>query len=196
MPRRSNRVPTAPPRRRLLGQPVADFGALFGGRLAGKFVGLDDQLGLRHFGAVGPDLVDRVALDRDQLGAAGGERFLGLLHPIAGVQPGIVADPRAFRRMFLEPVGGAGLRHRLIAPLTSADLAANLQRVASVGENRGFLRQHHRRPGRALEAGQPGQALGVAADIFAHMLVGQRDDETVETVGLELLAKGGLRRSA
>ena len=87
----------------LLGEPVADLGALLGRRLAGILVGLDDEMRLRRLGPVLPDLVDRVAVDRDQLGAAAGERFLRLLHPVAGVQPGIVADPRAFGRMLLEP---------------------------------------------------------------------------------------------
>ena len=35
------------------------------------------------------------------------------------------------------------------------------------------------------------QPLGIGADIFAHMLVGQRHDEAVEAIGLELLAKRG-----
>ena len=45
--------------------------------------------------------------------------------------------------------------------------------------------------GRAAEAGQPAEALRVAADIFAHVLVGERDDETVEIRAGELRAEGG-----
>ena len=101
----------------MLGQPVADLGALLGRRLAGILVGLDDEVRLRRLGPVVPDLVDRVAVDRHQLGAAAGERFLRLLHPVAGVQPRIVADPRALGRMLLEPFGRARLGHRLVAPL-------------------------------------------------------------------------------
>ena len=123
----------------LLHQPVADLGALLGRRLAGILVGLDDQMRFRGLGPVLPDFVDRVLLDRDQLGAAAGERFLRFLHPVAGVEPRIVADPRAFRRMLLEPFGRAGLGHRLVAPLGRADLLADLQRVAAVDEDRGFL---------------------------------------------------------
>ena len=106
----------------VLGQPVGDLGALLGRRLAGILIGLDDQMGFRRLGPVGPHLVDRVARDRDQLGAAAGERFLGLGHPVAGVKPRIVADARAFGRMVLEPVGDAGLGHRLIAPFVGGDL--------------------------------------------------------------------------
>ena len=104
---------------------------------------------------------------------------------------GIVADARALGRMLLEPFGGARLGHRLVAPLVGADLLADLERVAAVDEDRRFLGKHHRGAGRALEPGQPGEPLGVAADIFAHMLVGQRHDEAVELLGLQLLAKGG-----
>ena len=174
----------------VLDEPVADLRALLGGRLAGIFVGLDDEVRLRGFGTVAPDFVDGVALDRHQLGAAAGERFLRLLHPVARVQPGIVADPSALGRMLLEPLRGARLRHRLVAPFGRADLASDLERVAPVDEDRRLLGKHDGRAGRALEACQPGEALGVASDIFAHMLVGERDDEPVELLGLQLLAKG------
>jgi hypothetical protein len=93
--------------------------------------------------------------------------------------------------MLLEPISDAGFRHGLVAPVLAVDLASDLQRVAAVDEDRRFLGEHHGRAGRSFEAGQPGEPLGVAADIFAHMLVGERDDESVEAVGLELLAKHG-----
>ena len=100
----------------VLGQPVADLGPLFGRGLASILIRLDDQVRLRGFGPVLPDLVDRIARDRHQLGAAAGQPFLRLLHPVAGVQPGVVADARALGRMLLEPLRGARLRHRLVAP--------------------------------------------------------------------------------
>ena len=173
----------------LFGEPVANLRPLFRRRLACVLVGLDDQVRFRSLRAILPDLVDRVAGDRHQLGAAARKRFLRFRHPVARVQPRIVADARAFRRVFLEPLRGARLRYRLVAPLGRTDLLSDLERVASVDENRGFLGKYDGRSGRSLEAGQPGQPLGVAADIFAHMLVGQRYDEAVELVGLELLAK-------
>ena len=74
--------------------------------------------------------------------------------------------------------------------MVAVDLLADLQSVAAVDEDRRLFGQHDRRSGRALKAGQPRQPLRIAADIFAHMLVGQRNDEAVEPVGLELLAKG------
>ncbi len=174
----------------LLLQPVRHLLPLGGGALAGIDVGVDDQPRPRGLGPVGPDRVDRVAAHRDQLRALVGERLARLLHPVLGVQPGIVADPPAVGRVRLEPVGDAGLGHRLVAPVGAVDLVADLQRVAPVDEDRRFLRKHHRRARRALEAGQPGEPLRIAADIFAHMLVGQRHDEAVEAVRLQLLAQG------
>ena len=144
----------------------------------------------RSLGPILPDLVDRIALDRDQLGIAGRERFLCLSHPVAGVKPRIIADPRALGRMLLEPLRRTGFGHRLVAPLGRRDLLAHLQGVASIDENRRFLGQHDRRTRRALEPCQPRKALRIAADIFTHMFVGEGDDEPVEFRGLELLAKG------
>ncbi len=174
----------------MLDQPVADLGALLRRGLARIFVRLDDEVRFRRLGTVGPDLVDRIAFDRHQLGAAAGKRFLRLLHPVARVQPRVIADARAFGRMFLEPLRRARLGHRLIAPLGRADLLADLEGVAAVDEDRGLLWEDDGRAGGTLEAGQPGEALRVASDIFAHMLVGERDDEAVELLGLQLFAKG------
>ncbi len=112
------------------------------------------------------------------------------LHPVAAVQPRVVADAAALRCMLLQPIGGGGFRHRLVGPVLAVDLAADLQGVATVDEDRRLLRKDDGRAGRAFETGQPGQPLGVTPDIFAHMFVGERDDEAVELVGLELLAKG------
>jgi hypothetical protein len=163
----------------MLGEPVADFGALLRSGLTGILVGLDDEMRLRRLGTILPDLVDRIAVDRNQLGPARGERFLRLLHPVAGVQPGIVADARTLRRMLFEPLRRAGLGDRLIAPFGRRNLLAHLQGVAAVDEDRGFFGKHDSRASRAFEPCQPGEPLRVAPDIFAHMLVGQWHDEAV-----------------
>ena len=99
------------------------------------------------------------------------------------VQPWIVTDARTFWGVVLEPFRRARFRHRLIAPLRGAHLLANLQSVAPVNEDRRFLRKYDRRSRGAFEAGQPGEPLSIASDIFAHMLVGERDDEAVELAG-------------
>src|SRR3712207_8468394 len=53
---------------------------------------------------------------RDKLGAAALEGVLGAFHPVPGVQPRIVANPRTFAGVLLEPVGDAGFRDGLVAP--------------------------------------------------------------------------------
>jgi hypothetical protein len=175
----------------LLDQPVGDVVAFLRRGLARQFFGLDDEPRRRWLGAVGPHLVDRIVPDRDQLGALVLERGGRRLDPVAAVQPRIIADPRAVGGVGGKPRGDARLRHRLEAPLARRDLLPDLDRVAPVGEDRGFLGQHRRRPRRALEAGQPFEPLGIAADIFAHMLVGQRHHEAVEAVAFQLVAEGG-----
>ena len=173
----------------LLLQPVGNLLPLRRRTLARILVRMDDQPRPARFGPVRPDLVDRVLAHGDQFGALVSQRLPRLRHPVLRVQPGIVADPPAVRRVDLQPVGDAGRRHRLIGPEIAVHLVAHLQRVAPVDEDRRFLRQHHRRARRALETGQPGETLGVGADIFAHMLVGQRHDEAVEPVGFQLRAQ-------
>ncbi len=145
-------------------------------------------------GAVCPDGIDRIARHRDQLGLLVRQRLRRCRNPLLAVQPGIVADLRARCGMLAEPFGDAGLRHALIAIEPTIDLIAHLQRIASIDEHRGpriqtGVGQHHRRPRRTAEAGQPGETLGIAADIFAHMLVGDRHDEAVEAARLQFLAQ-------
>ena len=59
-------------------------------RLAGH-----QRRGERGGGPVGPDRVDRIAIDRDQLAAARGQRLGSSIDPGLAVEPGIIADPRA-----------------------------------------------------------------------------------------------------
>ncbi len=172
-----------------LGQPVGDFLALVGGRTAGEKIGLDHQARVRGQRPVGPDRIDGVGVDRDQGGAFLGKRPGRLFDPGLGVEPGIVADPRALGRMLGQPGCDAGLRDRLITPLIGGNLFTHLQGVTAVDEDRGLGGQHGGGAGRTLEAGQPGKALGVGADIFGHMLVGERHDEAVETAAGKLFAQ-------
>ena len=96
----------------------------------------------------------------------------------------------AFGACAREPFGEAVLRHRLVLVEPAVDLVAHLQRVAAVDEHRRLVREHHRGPGRAAEPGQPGQPLGIAADVFAEVLVGDRDHEPVEPLPRQFLAQG------
>ena len=63
------------------------------------------------------------------------------------MEPWIVPDPAALRRMHLQPLGRAGFRHGLVAEQVSVDLRSHLQRVAPVSEEGRSVRQHHRRSG-------------------------------------------------
>jgi hypothetical protein len=146
-------------------------------------VGLDGELCGRGQRSVGPDRVDGVGFDWDQRGTALGERGRGVGDPGSGVQPCVVADPAALGGVLGEPCGRAGLRHRFVSPVRAVDLFADLDRVATVGEDRGAIGEDDGGAGRAAEAGKPAEALGVAADIFAHVLIGEGDDETVEIIG-------------
>jgi hypothetical protein len=86
-----------------LGKPLGDLGALGGGGAAGGGIVLHAQRRIRGRGAIGPDRVDRIGVDRDQLGALLGERLLRFLDPGARVQPGVVADAAAIGGMFAQP---------------------------------------------------------------------------------------------
>src|SRR3546814_10900437 len=61
--------------------------------------------------------------------------------------------------------------------------------IAPVGEDRGLFGHHHRAARRAFKAGEPRQPLRIGADIFAHMLVGERHHEAIERLALQLIAK-------
>ena len=138
---------------------------------------MDDQLSLGRERLVRPDGIDRIGIDRDQLRALVRKRLLRRLHPLAGVEPRIIANPRAIIGMFGQPFGDAGARHADIFPMIAIDLLAHLDGVAAIGEDRGFFRHHHGRARRTLKPGQPGQPLGIGADIFAHMFIGERHDK-------------------
>jgi hypothetical protein len=130
-------------------------------------------------GLIVPHGVERVAFHRHQLGALGGQRLAGGGNPRLGVQPRVIGDARAFAHLLGCPSAGAGGGHIVILIQPPIDLIAHLQRVAAIDEDRRLLPQHHRAARRAAKAGQPFQTLGIGADIFAHMLVADGDDEAV-----------------
>jgi len=145
--------------------------------------------GRRHRSVL-PDSIERIAFDRDQFRTLFGQRLGRGIDPGAGMYPGIITDPSAAGGMVLEPGGHTCLRHRLVLPVLAIDLFSHLQRIAPVDKDRGFLGQDHRRSRRPAKTGQPGETLGIGADIFAHMLIADRHDETVEPIGLQLFAQG------
>ena len=174
-----------------LAQTHGDTFALGGTGLARELVGMHLEPRRRRQRTVGPHCVDRVCRQRDQACALRRERRAGCADPVAGVQPGVEADPVAGVRVRHEPVGGRCCRDRNIIEQAAVDLRADLQGIASVGEHRGLRPEHRRRPGRTAEPRQPRQPLGIAADIFAHMFVGQRHDEAGNAVAGKLVTQSG-----
>ena len=82
--------------------------------------------------------------------------------------------------IFGKPFGRRCRRHIFVIIQLAVDLFADLHGVATVGKHGGLVLEHSRASRAAAEAGQPVEPLGIGADIFAHMLIGNRDDETVE----------------
>ncbi len=173
-------------------QALADAGALGRGVLTGIGQRVGDHRGLGLAGPLGaPGRVQRIVGHRLQFGAGLGGRVPQPVERIGAVQLGIEADHLA--------LGGGGLqpgRHPAlddVAHLEQAlvDLVAHLQGVAAVHEDRGLVPEDHRRPGRAGEAGGPGQAVVGRRQIFVLVLVLVRDDQAVQTLGGHGLADQG-----
>ena len=167
---------------------------LLGLDLAGKLRAVNGDRAERRGRALGPDRVERVAVDRDQLGAglgAGRGQPLGCRR---SVQPGVKTEAVAGREMLRQPVFRRRIDQRLDMPGLAVDLLGGLQRVAAVDENRGLLRQHDRHAGRAGEAGQPGQPLFGRRDIFVLLLIGAGNHESGQLAPRQFLAEGGQPR--
>ncbi len=107
------------------------------------------------------------------------------------MKPRVIADLAAFGRVFAQPLGRAGTGDRLVIEQLAIDLLADLDGIASVGEDCRRVRKHDDSARRSAETGQPVQPLGIAADVFAHVFVRDGDDESVESAPLEFLPQGG-----
>ncbi len=106
------------------------------------------------------------------------------------MQPGVVADARA-GGVVGQPSVGRGVADVGALPEGGVGLAFGLQGVAAVGEQHGAIGQHHRHPGRAGEARDPGQPLGRGGNVFAKMLIGAGDEQPVDAKAGEFAAQGG-----
>ena len=106
------------------------------------------------------------------------------------MQPRIVGDLRARTRFGREPFAEVVTGHVTVFEQLFIDLIAHLHRVAPVDEDCGVIERHGGKTGRPAKPRQPAQSLGIIADIFAHVLVGNRDDEPAEPAALQLLAQG------
>ena len=157
--------------------------------LAGVARAVDGDRRDRRRRPLGPDRIDRVAVDRDQLRAGLGAGRGQPLGGGGGMQPGIEAEAVAGFQVLGDPALRRRLDQQLDRPGLAVDLLGRLQRVAAIHEYRGILRQHHGKPRRAGEAGQPGQPLFGGRDIFVLLLVGARHDKAGQLAPRQLFAQ-------
>ena len=93
-------------------------------------------------------------------------------------------------------MGGQPLGRRLLDQVLGREdrqvhLVADLKRVAAVDEDRRAVGHDDGHAGRAGEAGRPGEAFVVRGDVFAHMGVAARNDDSGEAPAGEFGADGG-----
>jgi hypothetical protein len=157
--------------------------------LAGKLHAMNGNRAERRGRALGPHLVQRVAVDRDQLRAhlgAGGGQALGCRR---SVQPGVKTEAVAGHEVLGQPVFRRRIGQRLDMPGLAVDLLGGLQRIAAIDENGRLAGQDDRHAGRAGEAGQPGQPLFGGRDILVLLLIGAGNHEPGQLPPRQLLAK-------
>ena len=102
-----------------------------------------DQLGHAFLRLFGPHPVDWIAFDRNEFSALGGQCLGRAFDPAFGMDPCVIADARATRGIFVQPVGDAGLRYAHILPVFAIDLFPHLKRVTTIGEDRRLFRQYY-----------------------------------------------------
>ena len=185
----------------VLAELLADARQLVLAALAGKLDRVRAHGSARRKRAIDPDHVDGIHVDRH--GRAAGIRG-GLFQFLDGggrVQPRVVAEAGALGQIGLDPGLDVGLGERHRRDDGRVDLFRRLQGIAPVDDEGGRLEEDHGGAGRAGEAGQPGEALGVLRHVFRLMLVGARHDKALEAapgqLGAQLGNSGGaLRRVA
>jgi hypothetical protein len=173
------------------GERGGDAGALGRGVLAGEGAIVRHHRRQRRRRAVGPDRVERVAVEPDEAPArllGGGAQALELGQ---GVQPRVVGERLAGPEIGRDPARRRRLGEMAMLEHGPVDLVGRLQRVAPVDEDRRPLGKNDGRPRGAGEAGQPSEALRRLRHILALVLVGARHDEAVETPCGERPAQGG-----
>ena len=172
-------------------QRLADALQLGRRALAGEPLGMGVDRRQRRARTVGPDRVDRVGLDRDQLAAGGAAGLRQPFDRFRRVQPGIVTEPAARAEIRFDPGRRRLADDMLDGERRTVDLRRRLQRVAAVDEQSRLVGQHDRQAGRTREAGQPQQPLGAGRHVFVLVLVGARDDEPGEPARSKLGAQRG-----
>ena len=128
-------------------------------------------------------------LQRDQRDVRAAQRLRETLDLRRRMDPGIVADARARLGVLGEPTRRRRFANVQGREQLGVDLAAHLQDVAPVDENRRLVLQNHGEARRAGKTGQPGEPLGAFGDIFVLVLVGARREKTVEILPRESRAQ-------
>ena len=147
-------------------------------------------------GAIGPDCIERIGLDRDQRRADGGAGLAQTLHALRRVQPGVVAEPVVGGEIAVDPAGGWCLDDMLDGEQGAVDLLARLQGVAAVDEQHRAFHHHDGGTGGAGETAEPGEPLLACRQVFVLVAVGARQDEPGQPAACELRAQRGDARSA
>jgi hypothetical protein len=127
-----------------LGTNTCEFFAL---GFTGELCAVNSDRAERRCRTLGPDRIERVAVDRDQrrAGLATGRR-----QPFGCrccVQPWIESEAIAGGEVLGQPAFGGGVDQRLDLPGPAIDLLGGLQRIAAVDEHGGFMDQHDRHSG-------------------------------------------------
>ena len=160
-------------------------------RFARVFQFVHRHLAERRGRALLPDGVDRVGLDRHQLGAGLGAGGFQPLHCRRSVQPRVESEAVAGLELLRQPGFRRRLDQRGHGPGAGVDLLSRLQGVAAVHEQHRTVLQHGGKAGRAGKAREPGQPLVRRRHIFVLMGIGAGHDEAAQVAPRELLAQGG-----
>ena len=162
------------------GDGLADARAFGGAGLAAVAVLVRHHRGGRLLRALfGPGQVERVRIDRPQLGPGLRSRTLQRGERVRAVQAGVIADDRTGWSAL--QIGGHTTVHEIEdLELRRIDLGPDLNGVASIGEHRRPILHHHARTGRAGEAAQPGQPVVGGRQILVLVFVLMRDQQAVE----------------
>ena len=174
-------------------RPVGQF---FAGRPAGEFERMEVDGPGRRWRPVGPDPVDEI-VERNELGRPSSPALRRRAFLADGDEPGVEAHLHAGREHCLRAISTAGCRpgcrsrrrRRRSGPSPAACSGRRRTATALVGGN-------DAEAGRAGEAGQPGQTLGMGRQIFALVLVGMGHEEGVHSFPAHFIAKRGDARCA
>ena len=132
-----------------------------------------------------PDFVERVGVAWFELSARARARLAQPAPLIGAVQPRIEAHLHTGGKIALKPRIGRRFGDVMAHIERAIGLVFNLQRVAAIGKQRGFLSQNECEAGRTGEAGEPGKAARAPGDIFTLMLIRKRHHKAIEALAPE-----------